>query len=257
MTQQQTTHIHSPTFRSTGDEMLTLLQKGFGHRSPYDAPLIHAAAHSIWQAGRNAKIILEVCCGHGDLLAGLAATFPEASVTGMDQFVGTVKIAAERIKGLPNARVKAADVMHLDEWDDNSVDLIVGQATLHHLSHNPDAAIDEFARVLRPGGICMFTFEPLSHNYFVNAVRSYRNAKYLFEDESNLYIDILERLASKFTSAEVQCFNLSWSYLLKAFPRSAVLLHLGSGLRKLDELRFKLWPQTLRKAANFNVVFTK
>jgi len=237
--------------------MLTLLQKGFGHRSPYDAPLIHAAANSIWQAGRDARTILEVCCGHGDLLAGLAATFPDASVTGMDQFVGTVKIAAERIQGLANARVKAADVMHLDEWGDDSVDLIVGQATLHHLTHNPYAAIDEFFRVLRPGGKCIFTFEPLSHNHFVNAVRSYRNAKGLLLDESNLYINTLERIALKFTSTEVQCFNLSWSYLLKAFPRSAVLLHLGSALRKMDEVRFKLWPQSLRKAANFNVVFTK
>jgi len=175
----------------------------------------------------------------------------------MDQFVGTVSIAAGKIQGQANARVKAADVMHLDEWGDNSVDLIIGQATLHHLTHNLDAALDEFARVLRPGGKCMFTFEPLSHNHLVNAIRSYRNAKCLLVDESNLYLDTLKRLASKFTSVEMQCFNLSLSYLLKALPRSPIFFKLGAGLRKLDVLRFRLFPNSLKKAANFNVIFTK
>ena len=257
MTNQPSIQIHSPTFPSADDSSIAQLQKGFGHRSPYDAALIHAAAHSMWEAGRDAKIILEVCCGYGDLLAGLAATFPEANVTGMDQYVGPVKIAAERIQGLPNACVKAADVMHLDEWGDNTVDLIVGQATLHHLTHNLHAAIDEFVRVLRPGGKCMFTFEPLSHNHLVNAVRSYRNAKGLLVDESNLYIDTLEQLAPRFSSMEVQCYNLTLSYLLKALPSSSVLLKLGEGLRIMDAIRFKLWPNSHKKAANFNVIYTK
>lgn len=257
MTSQQPITIHSPTFPSTEDPSLNRLQRGFGHRSPYDAPLIRAAAHSIFDAGRSAKVILEVCCGYGDLLSGLAATFPNASVTGMDQYAGTVKIATEKIQGQANACVKAADVMRLSEWDDNSVDLIVGQATMHHLTHNLGAALGEFARVLRPGAKCIFTFEPLSHSHWVNAIRAYRNAKNLYIDESNLYLETIEQHAPKFSSVEVQCFNLLGSYVLKALPSTAFFLKLGSVLRRIECSRFERTPKLLKKAANFNAIFTK
>jgi SAM-dependent methyltransferase len=236
---------------------MAALKAGFGHRSPFDAPLIAAAAASILEAGQGAKTILEVCCGYGDLLAGLAKAFPQARVVGMDQYPGTVEIASGKIEGLGNAEVLAADVTHLDEWDDGSVDLVIGQATLHHLTHNLGASLREFARVLRPGGKCMFTFEPLSHNHIVNAVRSYRNAKRLLVDESNLYLDTIKAHSPLFSSTEIQCFNLTTSFLLKALPPKPLLLVLGRGMRKLDSWRFGRSERCLRKAANMNVVLTK
>lgn len=249
--------IHSPSHEDAEDESLKALKRGFGHRSPFDAPLINAAAQGIFEAGRNAESILEVCCGYGDLLAGLAETFPDAQVTGMDQFPGTVEIAGKAIEGKSNARVLAHDVMKLDDWADESVDLVIGQATLHHLTHNPQAAIGEFHRVLKPGGKCMFTFEPLSHNHTVNAVRSYRNAAQLLIDESNLYLDTINRLASEFSTLEIQCFNLTCSYLLKALPSWSICLGIGRLFRELDSLRFRISSKALRKAANMNIILTK
>lgn len=257
MASQETFQIHSPTFSADANPALDALRKGFGHRSPYDTVLITAAAQSMLEAGGKANTILEVCCGYGELLAGLATTFPDARIVGMDQHPGTVEIAAKAITGHANAEAKAVDVMHLDDWDDGSVDLIIGQATMHHLTHNLGAALGEFARVLRRGGKCMFTFEPLSHNHIVNVVRSFRNAKDLLIDESNLYIDTIEMHASKFSSVEIQCFNLTLSYLFKALPARPLFLKLGSAIRKLDSARFRRRPKLLRKAANFNVIFTK
>lgn len=249
--------IHSPSDPVADSEAINSLKSGFGHRSPFDAPLISAAAARMWDAGRDAGTILEVCCGYGELLAGLARAFPRARVVGMDQFPGTVEIASRKIAGLDNAEVYARDVMCLDDWEDGSVDLVIGQATLHHLTHNPRAALEEFARVLRPGGICMFTFEPLSHNHIVNTVRSYRNARQLLTDESNLYLETIESLSAIFSSTEVQCFNLTTSFLLKALRPSPPLLHLASMIRALDAWRFARSERALAKASNMNVIFTK
>jgi SAM-dependent methyltransferase len=257
MKAQKSIRIHSPTVADNDGEGISTLKAGYGHRSPYEAPLIAAAAQAMMEAGNDSKVILEVCCGHGTLLAGLAKTFPDARVVGMDQYAGTVEVAAKEIEGIPNAEVLAADVFHLDDWENDSVDLIIGQATLHHLTHNLGDALGEFARVLRPGGKCMFTFEPLSHNQVVNTVRSYRNAKSLLVDESNLYIETIIYHSNLFSSVEVQCFNLTASFLLKALPPNPLLLSLGRGMRKLDAWRFSRSDKALRKAANMNVIFTK
>lgn len=257
MSPNHSLRIHSPTTTDHPHDGILALRNGYGHRSAFEAPLVAAAAQSMWDAGQGAKTILEVCCGYGTLLAGLAKAFPDARVVGMDQYAGTVEVAAKEIEGIPNAEVLAADVFHLDDWENDSVDLIIGQATMHHLTHNLGDALGEFARVLRPGGKCMFTFEPLSHNQVVNAVRSYRNTKSLLVDESNLYIETIMYHSNLFSSVEVQCFNLTASFLLKALPPNPLLLSLGRGMRKLDAWRFSHSDKALRKAANMNVIFTK
>lgn len=234
-----------------------LLTKGFGHRSAFDVALISAAAHSLVEAGRGANCIVEVCCGFGDLLAAMGQVFPDAELTGIDQFVGTVEIARTRIEGISNAKVVVGDVMRMEQFDDASVDLIYGQASMHHLTHHLKAAFDEFHRVLRPGGKCIFTFEPLSHNHMVNAVRSYRNAKLLLTDESNLYLDTLEHYSDWFSKTAVQCFNLTPGYLIKVLPVNSLFLRVGSLFRNYELFRFRRNSRILRKAANFNVVFTK
>jgi SAM-dependent methyltransferase len=233
------------------------LKKGFGHRSDFDYALINAAAGGIFEAGKNAKRIVEICCGAGDLLVALAETFPQAEVTGIDQFEGTVAVAIPKLKGLKNASVVANDVMKMDQFADETVDFLIGQASMHHLTHNLDAAFNEFKRVLRPGGKCMFTFEPLSHNHTINFVRSIRNTQMRLIDESNLYLDTLEYQSKKFSHTEIQCFNLTGSYLLKALPVNGIFLGISSLFRKYDNLRFAVGRNTLRKAANFNAIFTK
>jgi len=249
--------IHSPEISLDETSPAHPLKKGFGHRSAFDKPLINSAAKSIYEAGKDAERIVEICCGYGDLLAALAQVFPNAEVVGIDQFPGTVEIASKKIAGIPNAKVVADDVTKMDQFPDATVDFVIGQASMHHLTHNLNAAFTEFHRVLKPGGKCMFTFEPLSHNHTVNFVRSIRNTRSLLIDESNLYIETIAAQEKFFSKIEVQCFNRTASYLMKALPAKGLFLWLADLLRKYDSMLFSKRGKSLRKATNFNVIFTK
>src|SRR5262245_3674688 len=59
--------------------------------------------------------------------------------------------ATAREVGLPNARFEVADAFRLP-FDADAFDLVLTRLALHHLP-DPSAAIQEMARVLRPGGL--------------------------------------------------------------------------------------------------------
>lgn len=56
----------------------------------------------------------------------------------------------ERLRAVPGARVERADASALP-FEDGSFDTVVANHMLYHLD-DPEAAVREFARVLRPGG---------------------------------------------------------------------------------------------------------
>ena len=65
-------------------------------------------------------------------------------------------------------RTRATDAEHLP-FEDESFDLVLGHAVLHHLPE-PDRAFAEFMRVLRPGGTALFAGEPSRHGDRIAAV---------------------------------------------------------------------------------------
>jgi SAM-dependent methyltransferase len=102
---------------------------------------------------------LEIGAGTGYFTLNLlqAGVIEEATCTDISPgMMGTLTRNAERLGlGVRVARAEAESLPFADE----SFDLVIGHAVLHHL---PDlhAAFDEFHRVLAPGGMIAFAGEP-------------------------------------------------------------------------------------------------
>jgi ubiquinone/menaquinone biosynthesis C-methylase UbiE len=108
------------------------------------------------------KDVLDYGCGDGRLGLQLAQQGAR-KVTGFDISDGQVKEAQRKAKELGVAdrtEFLVADAHHTG-FPDDSFDLVVGVAILHHL--DIEEALREIRRVLRPDGRAVF-IEPLQHN---------------------------------------------------------------------------------------------
>jgi SAM-dependent methyltransferase len=154
----------------------------------------------------------------------------------------------------PNLEFIAGDAFDLSRFPDASIDLIWGQAALHHLSHDLWGLTREAQRILKPGGRLVFIFEPLGHNLLVAAIRAMRMARHELGDESNLFLSQFEKIGKSFISTEVQVFNLL-GYPVKAL--SDRLAPVATFVKSCDAVLFHRFPKLMRYAANCNVIFTK
>jgi len=112
-----------------------------------------------WAIARRAAAMkpagqtVDLGCGPGYLVLQLAQAAPGLHVTGID-LADEMLVAAEayaRRSGLDErVAFKKGDVAQIP-FPDGSLDLVVSTFSLHHWS-DPVRALDEIARVLRPGG---------------------------------------------------------------------------------------------------------
>ncbi|WFE37634.1 class I SAM-dependent methyltransferase [Micromonospora sp. WMMD998] len=90
--------------------------------------------------------VLEVGAGTGELWRQVGS--PE---TGLRLTLTDFSPAmCDRLRDVPDARVQRCDAAHLP-YADGAFDALIANHMLYHLD-DPDAALAEFARVLRPGG---------------------------------------------------------------------------------------------------------
>lgn len=222
---------------------------------PSDRALFLAGYSELCREDLNGKAALEICGGFGKLAGLIAETFPGAKVIGLDLYAASGSEIEERLARLPGLSYVAGDAFDMSGFEDDSLDLIWGQAALHHLAHDPDGIARAALRVLKPGGRLVFIFEPMGHNLAVAAIRAVRMARHELGDESNLYISQFERmLATGFTSCEVQIFNLL-GYPMKALSNRFSFI--SSAIQRLDAWLFKALPKLLRYGANCNLILTK
>ncbi|MBO0867053.1 MAG: class I SAM-dependent methyltransferase [Micromonosporaceae bacterium] len=106
--------------------------------------------------------VLDVGTGPGVLLVELAARRPDLRLTGVDLSADMVATARRNLTPFADrARAHVGDVTSLP-FEDQSFDLIVSSISTHHWD-DPEGAVPELARVLRPGGrvyIYDFPFAP-------------------------------------------------------------------------------------------------
>lgn len=221
---------------------------------PSDRPLFLAGYGELCRVDLKGARVLEICGGAGELASGLAEVFPEAEVVGLDLYAASGPEIEERLKRFPNLSYVAGDAFDLSNYAPESVDLVFGQAALHHLAHDPEGLGREVLRVLKPGGRLVFIFEPLGHNPLFAAIRAWRFALAELPDESNLYGSQFERLGQGFSRVTVQCFNIL-GYPMKAL--SDRMGGLALGVEKMDHRLMKRFPRLKRYAANCNLVLFK
>jgi phosphatidylethanolamine/phosphatidyl-N-methylethanolamine N-methyltransferase len=128
------------------------------------APFYDLLFGQIFRAGRRAAIdaaegvggrILEVGVGTGLSLPGYARG---NSVFGVDVSIEMLHRARARVARLHLDHVEGLAVMDAENLDfaDSSFDVVVAQYVVTAVPH-PERALDEFARVLRPGGEIVIT----------------------------------------------------------------------------------------------------
>jgi SAM-dependent methyltransferase len=243
-------------FHPANDRVLTILS-GCAHYRKANRPLFISAYNELCRLDLKGARILEVCCGVGDLAREVARAFPGAEVVGLDRYPDSGQAIREaRSKdGLNNVSYYCGNALQLDEFPDGSLDLVYGQATLHHLANDLDAVRAEFSRVLKPGGRLIFIYEPLGHNYLWSIVRACQVTRRRMGDESNVFLDSLEDIARNFSRCEVQVFSLL-GYPVKALGRLASW-PLVNQVARLDAALMRRSHGLARLGANFNVVFYK
>jgi len=242
--------------RPASPQVETLLA-GCAHYCKSDLPLFVCGYNELCRQDLRGGRILEICCGAGELAAGMARIFPKSEVIALDCYPeagGSLKEAAAK-EGLRNAHYLCGDALRLTEFDDGSLDLVYGQATLHHVAHDPGRLREELSRVLKPGGRLIFLYEPFGHNPLWAMIRAWRTARSEMPDESNLFVSQLEYISQSFTSCELQPFNLC-GYPLKSLGGLACF-PLVNLIHRMDAWLMKQSPRLARMAANFNIVFTK
>jgi len=117
-------------------------------------------ADDVARVAPPAGAVLDVGTGPGVLLVEIARRRPDLQLTGID-LSADMAAAANRNLSEFRATVRVADVADLP-FPDQSFDLIVSSLSMHHWD-DIESAVEELARVLRPGGrlqVYDFRFAP-------------------------------------------------------------------------------------------------
>src|SRR5262245_23052247 len=123
------------------------------------APVYDLVFGAVFERGRYAAIaaaervggrILEVGVGTGISLPDYS---PENRICGIDISAPMLRKAQERVTEFGLANVECLEVMDAEHlsFPDESFDVVVAQYVITTVP-NPEATLDEFARVLKPGG---------------------------------------------------------------------------------------------------------
>ena len=112
---------------------------------------------ALWPQGnpRAGTRLLELGCGPGFYSCGLAATFEELSVLGVDRSARQLAWAEQKAQRLhlENCRFESDNVLDLSHTDE-TFDVLLA-ARLFTVLPDQERAIAEMHRVLRPGGRCL------------------------------------------------------------------------------------------------------
>lgn len=145
---------HAPEFANGGG----------GFKLEYFAELAKLEAANFWFRARNELIrwalrtykpnahnFLEVGCGTGFVLSGIANAHPEMALSGSEIFLAGLSYAAERVPAAHFMQMDARHVPFVDEFD-----TIGAFDVLEHIAED-EAVLAQLHRALKPSGVLLLT----------------------------------------------------------------------------------------------------
>ena len=187
-------------------------------------------------------VVLEYGCAHGGNSIGLSHI--ARRVEGIDISRAAIDAGNREIRrrGIGNVTLSVQNAEAMN-FPDDTFDFIFGSGILHHLDY--DKAMAELRRVLKPGGVVLFT-EPLGHN---PAIELYRQLtpRARTADEHPLRKSDFAKFDATFEETDVRLYGLA-SLACVPFRRTPLLnatrsLGLAADwlLLKIPGLRWWAW----------------
>ena len=103
-----------------------------------------------WAKVGPGERVLDVGCGTGAFEKRLVEAGVAGDIVGIDLSPNMLRQARAKLADVPTVTFQQADV-HALPFDDAGFDIVVSASTFHYFD-DPDQALNEIARVLRPGG---------------------------------------------------------------------------------------------------------
>jgi len=189
----------------------------------------------------SSRQLLEYGCGEGWITRDLASK--GARVSAFDISAEAVRRTKDGLASDGRAdrcRVAQMGAERLD-YPDESFDVAVGFAILHHLDLKP--ALSELYRVLRPNGVAYFA-EPLGTNPLINLYRRL-TPQYRTEDERPLDLAAMAPLLGRFREVNhVDYYVTALAAVALAYLPFGARLYPGvnGSLMKLDDVLLRIFP---------------
>jgi SAM-dependent methyltransferase len=183
---------------------------------PADTPFpLEYAFHLVGDV--RGRTVLDYGCGNGE--NSLPLVTRGARVIGIDVSNDLLTLARQRLllHGVADSATFLAGSAHDLPLPDNSVDLVLGIAILHHLDLR--LAAREVHRVLKPGGLAIFQ-EPVRNSRLLKAIRAaipYRSEE-VSDYERPLTDEELRQFASPFRDYRTRAFSLPFINLARVVP---------------------------------------
>jgi ubiquinone/menaquinone biosynthesis C-methylase UbiE len=108
--------------------------------------------------------ILDLGCGTGTLIQNLLTVALETKIVGLDPSVEILNIAMQKLPAAIVLKIGSATNIL---FSSNSFDVLISTSAFHYF-RNPDLAVQEMQRVLKPGGCLIIT----------DWCHDYRNCRY-------------------------------------------------------------------------------
>lgn len=135
-----------------------------GYRASAFPRLARLEAANFWFRSRNKiilwileryakdfKSLLEIGCGTGYVLSGIARKFPGAELKGSEIYTSGLNFAAERLPNIHLMQMDAREIPFVDEFE-----VIGAFDVLEHIKDD-NLVLEESYRALKPGGLMILT----------------------------------------------------------------------------------------------------